>query len=135
MLSHSQRAEDNILKIGHAQIHVEIAHSLEEKTRGLMHRKVLEENSGMLFVYDEESHPAFWMKNTGIPLSLAFIDSSGAILQIEDLIPLSTERVVSKHSVRFGLEVNQGWFDINNIHVGDKVIFPESLIRSFSNNE
>lgn len=105
-------------------IRVEIASTPSQYSKGLMWRKHLPEKSGMLFDFKEETPLTFWMKNTYIPLQIAFIDNSGRILQIESMAPMSTKRVYSRNECRYALEVNDGWFDKNSIKVGDHVAHP-----------
>ena len=88
-----------------------------------MGRESMDENHGMLFVYDRDSKKSFWMKNTKIPLSIAFIAADGTIREIYDMEPLSTRIVDSRYSVRYVLEVNQGAFERHGIKAGDKVEF------------
>lgn len=110
---------------GHA-LRVEVADEPEERRVGLMNRRRLGEDRGMIFVFETESRHSFWMKNTRIPLSIAFIASDGTIRQIEDMEPLSLDPVESRRSVPYALEVNQGWFERRGIEVGDRVVFPEN---------
>jgi len=110
---------------GH-RLSVEIADEQEEHTRGLMFRKRLAENRGMLFVYEKDSKLTFWMKDTVLPLSIAFIASDGVIREIRDMEPLSLNSVRSSRNVRYALEVNQGWFRDRGINVGDRVQLPAS---------
>jgi uncharacterized membrane protein (UPF0127 family) len=86
-----------------------------------MNRDVLEENSGMLFVYNSPIQTSFWMKNTRIPLSIAFIDENNQIFQIEDLTPGDLNSVKSKKPSKYALEVNKGWFKENGISIGDNI--------------
>lgn len=110
------------LKIGDKTILVEVADSDDERTLGLMMRESLEENRGMIFVFDEEKQVSFWMKNTGIPLSIAYIGKDGTIYEIYDLKPYSLEPVPSKRSsIKYALEVNRGYFKDNGIMAGAKV--------------
>ena len=88
-----------------------------------MHQKVLEKNSGMIFIWPSSKRQCMWMKNTPLPLSVAFISSSGRILEIYDMVPFSEESVCSNQRARMAVEVNQGWFAKNNIIVGDKINF------------
>ena len=111
------------LKINQWKITVEIADTREAQEKGLMGRDSLDEDKGMLFVYDRDSRKSFWMKNTKIPLSLAYIATDGTIREIYDMEPLSTKIVDSKYSVRYVLEVNQGAFGRHGIKIGDKVEF------------
>lgn len=111
------------LKINQWKLTVEIADTRETQEKGLMGRDSMAEDHGMLFVYDRDSRKSFWMKNTRIPLSLAYIATDGTIREIYDMEPLSTRIVDSKYSVRYVLEVNQGAFERHGIKVGDKVEF------------
>ncbi len=107
--------------------HVEVARTEEERQRGLMFRKSLKEDEGMLFVFTSDQHLSFWMKNTSIPLSIAFISSEGKILQIEDMDPFSERVIRSEHSVRYALELNRGMFKKIGAGVGSIVRFPENF--------
>ena len=108
---------------GH-ELTAEIADTQGTRNEGLMHRRSLPENHGMLFVFDYESQVSFWMKDTEIPLSIAFIAADGTIRQIEDMKPESMASVVSRRNVLYALEVNQGWFRDRGIETGDKVVLP-----------
>ncbi len=108
------------------KLRVEIADEREEHIAGLMFRRRLAENQGMLFVYEKESKLSFWMKDTVLPLSIAFIASDGTIREIRDMKPLSLNPVQSGKYVRYALEVNQGWFTSRGIRAGDKVQLPPS---------
>ena len=109
------------------EVRVEVADDLAEQARGLMDRTTLGENRGMLFVYPEERELSFWMKNTLIPLSIAFIDSESRIIDIQDMKPLDDEspHYVSAEPAQYALEVNQGFFDERDVRVGDRVAMPE----------
>jgi len=101
----------------------EIALSSQEHSKGLMSRKELCSDCGMLFIFNNEEYRTFWMKNTLIPLSIAFIDAEGIINDIQDMKPLQTFPLYSsKYPAKYALEVNQGWFKKNFINVGSKVI-------------
>ena len=112
-----------ILRINQWEITVETADTQETQEKGLMGRESLDEDRGMLFVYDLDSRKSFWMKNTKIPLSIAYIAADGTIREIYDMEPLSTRTVDSRYSVRYALEVNQGAFQRHGIKTGDKVEF------------
>lgn len=101
----------------------EVARTNEEHARGLMHRKDLCKNCGMLFVFQNEDYRSFWMKNTLIPLSIAFIDKDGIINDIQDMEPLRTfPSYSSRYPAAYALEVNKGWFKKNLITIGSRVI-------------
>lgn len=112
------------LKAGSTQVIAEVAKIEGERNRGLMFRKSLTDGKGMLFVFETDQKVSFWMKNTSIPLSVAYMGSDGTILQILDLIPFSLEPRPSERSVRYALEVPQGWFDRGGLKVGDKFGIP-----------
>ena len=109
--------------IGNDTLFVEVAVTEEERALGLMYREFLPENGGMLFIFEDEDYLSFWMKNTMIPLSIAFINSDGVIVDIQDMEPFTTTPHVSKKPARFALEVNQGWFKKHGVKVGDRVKF------------
>ena len=109
------------------EVRVEVADDLFERARGLMYRTALGVNKGMLFVYPEEQKLSFWMRNTLIPLSIAFIDSELRIVDIQDMRPLDDEppSYVSPGPAQYALEVNQGFFEERDVKVGDRVELPE----------
>jgi uncharacterized membrane protein (UPF0127 family) len=109
------------LKIKGHSARVEVAVTEEEKRSGFMFRRSLGENSGMIFVYENEGRWAMWMKNTYVPLSVAFIDRSGRILNIEDMQPLTEDTHQAAGPAKYALEMNQGWFAKRGIGQGDKV--------------
>jgi uncharacterized membrane protein (UPF0127 family) len=86
-----------------------------------MEREEIPDGTGMLFVFDRDQILSFWMKNTPHPLSIAYIDSRGKIRNIYDMTPFSLASVVSTVSVRYALEVPQGWFEKVGVKVGDTV--------------
>jgi uncharacterized protein len=109
------------------EVRIEVADDLAEQAKGLMGRTALGENRGMLFVYTEERERSFWMKNTLIPLSIAFIDSERRIIDIQNMKPLDDEppSYVSAEPAQYALEVNQGFFEERGVRVGDRVELPE----------
>ncbi|HWI45123.1 MAG TPA: DUF192 domain-containing protein [Rubrobacter sp.] len=108
------------------EVRVEVADNVFERARGLMYRKALGVNRGMLFVYPEEQRLSFWMKNTLIPLSIAYIDSKRRIVDIQDMKPLDDEppSYVSADPAQYALEVNRGFFEERGVKVGDRVELP-----------
>jgi uncharacterized membrane protein (UPF0127 family) len=102
-----------------AGIKAEIAGNSEERSLGLMYRKKLKDGEGMLFVFDNDALHSFWMKNTIIPLSIAFVLSDGRILEIKDMYPKDLTSVVPSRSIRYALEAPQGWFKRAGIRDGD----------------
>jgi uncharacterized protein len=109
------------IQVGPARILAEIAKTEVERERGLMFRTSLAEGEGMLFVFDKDDRLAFWMKNTKLPLSIAYVASDGTIRQISDMEPFSLATLQSERSVRYALEAPQGWFGRAGVRVGDKV--------------
>lgn len=115
------------LTVCEKEILVEVADTPKKQQKGLMFRDRLEKDRGMLFVFPEETYLSFWMKDTKIPLSIAFIKADGWIAQIESMKPYSLELHNSETRVKYAIEMNDGWFKENNIKVGDKAKIPSSL--------
>lgn len=103
------------------ELDVELALTSEQRRYGLMYREQLPENSGMIFLYDREAEGSFWMQNTYIPLSIAFFDADGKIIYITDMEPLTTDSHGPGKPFKAALEVNKGWFERNNVTVGDRI--------------
>lgn len=116
-----------IINIKDKKAYVELAITEEEHRQGLMFRERLGKDHGMLFIFPEERQVAFWMKNTSIPLSIAFIKEDGWIAQIEDMQPFSLENHISDFKVKYVLEMGKGWYKMNQINVGDFVQIPTGL--------
>jgi uncharacterized membrane protein (UPF0127 family) len=117
--------------VGTIPMQVELASTPSQRQQGLMYRDALAANDGMLFVFPFDQQLSFWMRNTKIPLSIAFIDSTGVIVDIQDMQPLDDQNFhLSPGPVRYALEVNQGWFGQNGIAVGDTVTLnlPSDLV-------
>ena len=107
-----------------AGIHVitaEAATTNQSRTIGLMHRERLAPNHGMLFVFDDKAQQCFWMRNTIVPLTIAFIEDDGTILQLADMAPKSEFSHCSQRPVRYALEMEQGWFGKRGIAPGANV--------------
>jgi len=105
-------------------VRVEVADTNEERARGLMERPELAEDAGMLFVLDRPQKPGFWMRNTLVPLSIAFIDADGRIVDIQDMEPLDETRHFPAEPASYALEVNQGFFRERGVEVGNMVELP-----------
>jgi hypothetical protein len=105
---------------GH-KLTAEVAYTDAGRTLGLMHRRMLPENRGMLFVFPQAAPLSFWMMNTYIPLSIAFIDDAGTIINIVDMKPLTTDTHDSAGPARYALEMNRGWFKKRGIRSGAKI--------------
>lgn len=110
------------LQIEQATVKAEVADTEGSRSLGLMYRQHLPAEAGMLFVFEQPKKPCFWMKNTYIPLSIAFITETGRISSILPMQPERTDPHCPIEPIRFALEVNQGWFAQHNIQVGAKVI-------------
>jgi len=108
------------------EVEVEIADNDAERQRGLMERTALAENAGMLFVFEREQPLSFWMKNTLIPLSVAYIDSTGRIVDIQDMEPLDETSHPSAEPGQYALEVNQGFFAERGVEVGNEMEIPKT---------
>jgi len=108
------------LSTGMHVLQVQVAQTPEQQQIGLMFRKTMGTNEGMLFIFDEPRQQCFWMKNTLLPLSVAFIDDSGTVANIDDMKPQTLNSHCSTKPVRFVLEMNVGWFDKRGIKAGSK---------------
>ena len=106
------------LSAGMHLIHAEVADNMASRMQGLMHRRAMAQNAGMVFVFDENARHCMWMKNTLIPLSVAFIDESGAIINIADMQPHSEQSHCAARPARYALEMNRGWFAQRGIKPG-----------------
>lgn len=109
------------LTLGAESITVEVADSPSERHNGLMFREALGADMGMLFVYPDPQPRSFWMENTTIPLSIAYLDDKGVILNIEDMRPLTRDGVRSEGPALYALEMNRGWFESHQIKPGQVV--------------
>ena len=109
------------IKVGPHSLKVELALSEEQREHGLMFRKQLGRDDGMVFVFDEPAYQSMWMKNTLIPLSVAFLDGDGRILNILDMQPQTLDTHTSAGPARYAIETNIGWFERNKVKAGDKV--------------
>ncbi len=109
------------VSIGIHAVRAEVAHTFETRARGLMQRPALGPNEGMLFVFPDAAAQCMWMKNTLIPLSVAFIDESGAIINVEEMQPHSERTHCAKKPAKFALEMSRGWFAEKNIRPGARI--------------
>jgi hypothetical protein len=110
--------------VGGRELTVELAITPESRSCGLSHRSQLAEDRGMLFVFPTPQRLSFWMKDTPVALSIAFIDNAGRILSIQKMTPLkTTTSYQSPAPARYALEVTQGWFEKNSVGVDDLVEF------------
>ena len=123
----SEKDELVSVAVGKDIYHIEVAVTREEQSLGLMHRDELKPNEGMIFIYEGDRKLNFWMKNTSIPLSIAFIAKDGTIKEIHHMKPESLAPIKSTHSVRYALELPFGSFERSGVGVGDRIILPELI--------
>ena len=112
------------LNAGIHNIDAEVARTPEQRAIGLMNRPTLAPNAGMLFVFEQPATQCFWMKNTLLPLSIAFVADDGSIVGTADMQPRSLESHCSERPVRFALEMNQGWFAKRGLAAGSRLSGP-----------
>lgn len=118
------------LWLGAEELTAEVALTREQQRKGMMFRPTIGENEAMLFVFPTASEQGFWMKNTSVPLSVAYIDPRGTILEIYDLEPHHTEAVESKSdNIQFVLEVKRGWFERHKIREGTVIRTDRGTLR------
>jgi uncharacterized membrane protein (UPF0127 family) len=123
LLSAPGRAEMPVrqLRISHHTFSVEVAHTEPARVQGLMFRQSLGENDGMLFVFSHPERYSMWMMNTDIPLSVAFLDEKGVILNIADMMPRTATAHSSAGAAKYALEMNLGWFASRNVRPGQRI--------------
>ena len=102
------------IKINDLLTNIEVASNPNDRRKGLMYRKSLSEDHGMFFVWEYRKRQCMWMRNTYIPLNVAYIDTKGKILEIYEMLPLSEDSICSKKRVKYALEVNLDRFNRNN---------------------
>jgi len=112
------------LQAGMHQIQVQVAATPDQRAIGLMHRAEMPQGEGMLFAFEQASQQCFWMKNTLLPLTAAFIADDGSIVNLADMKPQTTDAHCSDQPVRWVLEMNQGWFAKRGIKAGFKLQGP-----------
>jgi len=120
-----------VLNIDNHPLTTELAISPIERQRGLSFRQSLGDANAMLFVYNNERRRLFTMRETSIPLSIAFINSDLEITQILDMLPFAIQNYPSRHPARYALEVNKGWFDKHGIKAGNRIAIDPSSESTF----
>lgn len=110
------------LTIGMFRVDAEVAATEDLRMHGLMYRKSMPSNAGMVFIFETSQQYCMWMKNTLIPLSVAFMDESGTIINIEDMKPQTEDSHCATRPARYALEMNKGWFKDKNFKAGTKVM-------------
>lgn len=114
-------AQETTLSIRKFTIHAEIADTPHSRARGLMQRNSLCADCGMLFVFDKPARYDFWMKNTSLPLSIAFIAADGGIINIDEMQPNTTDNHSAQGEALYALEMNSGWFARHGVAPRDRV--------------
>ena len=109
------------LSAGIHNIQAEVAQTNDQREIGLMYRRTMGNNEGMIFAFEQPGPQCFWMKNTLLPLSVAFVADDGTIVNLDDMKPQTLDGHCSKKPVRFVLEMNQGWFAKRGIKAGEKL--------------
>jgi uncharacterized membrane protein (UPF0127 family) len=109
------------LTVGMHNIRAQLAITPMQRQIGLMHRREMPTHEGMLFVFDEASQQCFWMRNTLIPLSIAFLAEDGTVVNLADMKPQSDDSHCSAKPVRYALEMNQGWFAKRGVKAGTRI--------------
>jgi len=109
------------LSAGMHLVRAEVAADFASRGQGLMYRTALPSNAGMLFIFDEAATHCMWMKNTLIPLSVAFIDEHGALINIEDMAPQTEDSHCARRPALYALEMNRGWFAARGIKPGSRI--------------
>ncbi len=109
------------LSVGMNQIEAQVAQTSEQRQTGLMHLKEMPQHEGMLFIFEQPSQQCFWMKNTLLPLAIAFVADDGTIVNIDEMKPQTLDSHCSTRPVRYVLEMNTGWFGKKGIKAGARL--------------
>lgn len=117
----AQRLPAIRLSAGMHNISAEVAQTPAQRQVGLMHRKSMPATDGMLFVFEQHAVQCFWMKNTQLPLSIAFLADDGTVVNIDEMKPMTETSHCSQKPVRYALEMNQGWFAKKGVKTGSKL--------------
>lgn len=130
-LDHAQPKLNTIkLYLADKTVVAEVAKTVTQIATGMMFRESMDKNDGMLFVFGRPHQTSFYMKNTTVPLSGAYIDAEGKILEIHDMEPLNLDGILAKSDkIQFVLEMNQGWFEKNGIKVGTRIVTEKGPMR------
>lgn len=123
-LSSAQAAPLPVIRLaaGSGNLEVEVASNKAQRSLGLMNRAAMPESRGMLFVYPAPAYFCMWMKNTKIPLSVAFIDAQGQVINIEDMTPKTETNHCTQRNATYALEANRGWFAKHGVSSGSQVL-------------
>lgn len=117
------------LQLGKGSLEAEVAANKSQRAQGLMHRNSMPQGQGMLFVYPMPAYFCMWMKNTNIPLSVAFIDAQGKVINIEEMAPQTETNHCTARNATYALEANIGWFARHGVVPGTQVLGLEKAPR------
>jgi uncharacterized membrane protein (UPF0127 family) len=109
------------LSAGMYLIRAEVAADFTSRAQGLMFRREMPSNAGMLFIFDESATHCMWMKNTLIPLSVAFLDEHGTVINVEEMQPQTEDSHCARRPARYALEMNRGWFAARGVKPGSRI--------------
>jgi uncharacterized membrane protein (UPF0127 family) len=121
LFAHAQSMSVMELTAGFHRIEAEVASTPPTRAQGLMHRREMPQQHGMLFVFTQDAPHCMWMRNTLIPLSVAFLDESGRILNVEEMQPQTEANHCAARPARYALEMNSGWFAQRGLKRGDQI--------------
>ena len=113
------------MKIGSGTFHVEIADTVRKQQLGLMHRKSMPADHGMIFVFPDERERSFWMKNTHIPLDIIYADAKGKVISVKQMKPLDESPVPSDGDAKYAVELNEGTAKKVGVKAGDVLVIPD----------
>jgi len=129
LFAESRQPVEFRMVVGNSPLSVELAVTPEERARGLMYRESLADDRGMLFVFEYSGRWGFWMKNTLIPLSIAFLDRDGTVINIENMQPHDTTVTLPQGEILYALEVNLGWYARHGVRAGSRIELPGQVIK------
>jgi len=115
------------LSAGFHRVEAEVAHTFDTRAKGLMHRKSMAANHGMLFIFPDVARHCMWMRNTLLPLSVAFLDEQGRIINVEEMQPRTEDNHCATRPARYALEMNAGWFQAKGLLAGAAINGLEKL--------
>jgi len=121
LVAHAQSMPLMELTAGFHRIEAEVASLPQTRAQGLMFRREMAQQHGMLFVFTQDAQHCMWMKNTLIPLSVAFLDEAGRIINVEEMQPQTEDNHCAKQAARYALEMNPGWFAQRGLKRGDPI--------------
>jgi len=133
LFAESRQPVEFRMVVGNSPLSVELAVTPEERARGLMYRESLADDRGMLFVFEYSGRWGFWMKNTLIPLSIAFLDRDGTVINIENMQPHDTTVTLPQGEILYALEVNLGWYARHGVRAGSRIELPGQVIKIVGN--